>query len=44
MDGNMSQNALDRKGVLSFGCILDQLELLESHIAANAAYFSKELS
>jgi hypothetical protein len=39
MDGNMSQNASDMKGLLSFGCILEQLELLEmleSHIAANA--------
>jgi hypothetical protein len=32
----MSQNASDRKGLLRFGCILEQLELLESHIAANA--------
>ena len=32
---NRSQNASDRKGLLSFGCILEQLELLEmleSHI------------
>ena len=39
MDGNRSQNASDRKGLLSVGCILEQLELLEmleSHIAANA--------
>jgi hypothetical protein len=39
MDENRSQNASDRKGLLSFGCILEQLELLEmleSHIAANA--------
>jgi hypothetical protein len=31
----MSQNASDRKGLLSFGCSLEQLELLEmieSHI------------
>jgi hypothetical protein len=38
MDGNRSQNASDRKGLLSFGCILEQLELLEmleSHIAAS---------
>ena len=39
MDGKKSQNASDRKGLLSVGCILEQLELLEmleSHIAANA--------
>ena len=44
MDGNMSQNTSDRNGLSSFGCILEQLEQLESHIAANAAYFSRELS
>jgi hypothetical protein len=36
---NRSQSASDRNGQLSFGCILEQLELLEmleSHIAANA--------
>ena len=39
MDGNKSQNASDKTRLLSFGCILEQLELLEmleSHIAANA--------
>jgi hypothetical protein len=47
MDVNMSQNASDRNGLSSFGCILEQLELLEmleSHIAANAASSYKELS
>jgi hypothetical protein len=44
MDGNMSQNASYSKGLSSFGCILEQLELLQSHIAANAAYFSRKLS
>ena len=44
MDGNRSQNASYSKGLSSFGCILEQLELLESHIAVNAAYFSRDLS
>jgi hypothetical protein len=47
MAGNMSQNASYNKGLSSFGCILEHLELLEmleSHIAANVAYFSRELS
>ena len=44
MDGKRSQNASDSKGLSSFGCTLEQLELLESHIAVNVAYFSMELS
>ena len=44
MDGNRSQNASDSKGLSSFGCTLEQLELLESHIAVNAAYFSRDIS
>ena len=47
MDGNKSQNASDINGLSSFGCILEQLELLEmleSPIATNAASSCRELS
>jgi hypothetical protein len=36
---NKSQNASDRKGLLSFGCILEQLELLEMLYRRERAYF-----